>query len=607
MSDEDLLFAELKAAERLPSPQGVALKVLELSSREDTPLEDIARLIQTDPALSARVLKFANSPLIAPRRPIVSLHEALIRIGLKAARALVLSLSLLSRHPIVQCPAFDYPRFWAKSLARAVALSQLAERRRALAPEEAFVLGLLSRIGQLALATAWPEEYARCLREAQGAEDLTALERKYFALDARKLTGFLFTDWKLPEVFVDAIAAEPAPEEASDPRTQTLAFQLALAERLAAWCLGEEEAPDLSSIGIAKEQAASFLEDLKTAYHAWAKLLEVPTDFPRPKAQAASTEASLPGLDILVVDDDPLTLARLKKPLADLGHKVRTCTSGPEALQEILRQPPELVLTDWSMRPMDGLTLCRTLRESDWGKRLYLIMLTANETEDALVEAFEAGIDDYLVKPINLKVLSARLRAGQRIVHLQQELAKERSELELKAKELTLLSRKLEQLANTDLLTGLPNRRYAQQRLVQELAQARRYGRPLSAMILDLDHFKSINDTLGHAAGDAVLKHAAQVLQNALRASDVLCRWGGEEFLAIVPNADLAAAGKLAERLRQALAAKQPKALALRRPVTVSIGVGACPPARDLDSLLHAADQALYRAKEKGRNRVELA
>ncbi|MCX8049753.1 MAG: diguanylate cyclase [Methylohalobius sp.] len=602
MTDEALLFAELKAAERLPSPQGVALKVLELTAQEDTPLEDIARLIQADPAMSAKVLKFANSPLIAPRRPIVAVHEALIRIGLNAARALVLSLSLLGPHPIAQCSGFDYPRFWAKSLARAVAMSKLAERQRLLAPEEAFVLGLLARVGELALATAWPEEYARCLTEAKGA-DVLALERKYFALDSQKLTLFLFTDWKLPEVFANAVAVEHAPKQAGDSRTQAIASQLALAGKLADWCLGGEE-PDLSLIDLPHEQAPEFLQALKTAYHAWGKLLEVQTDFPSPKAEAKLTTPS-PGLDILLVDDDPVALARLKKPLEQAGHKVRTCQSGHEALKLIFDQPPQLILTDWTMQPMDGLSLCRALRESELGKRLYVIMLTANESEDDLVQAFAVGIDDYLTKPVNLKVLCARLRAGQRIIHLQEELAKERAELELKAKELTLLSRKLEQLANTDLLTGLPNRRYAQRRLAQELAQGHRYGRPVSVMVLDLDYFKSINDSLGHAAGDEVLKHAASVMQNALRASDVLCRWGGEEFLAIVPNADLASAAKLAERLRAALSSQQPKGLALKRPVTVSIGVGSCPPARDLDSLLHAADHALYRAKERGRNRVE--
>jgi len=159
--------------------------------------------------LSAKLLQFANSPLIAPRRPIVAIQEALVRIGLKAARALVLSLSLISRHPIQNCPAFPYARFWAKSLARAVALSKLAELKRLLAPEEAFVLGLLARIGKLALATAWPEEYSRLLSEAKEG-DLLALERKHFALDHLRLSVLLLREWKLPEAFANALAQEHA-------------------------------------------------------------------------------------------------------------------------------------------------------------------------------------------------------------------------------------------------------------------------------------------------------------------------------------------------------------------------------------------------------------
>jgi two-component system cell cycle response regulator len=608
MVEEELLFAELKAAERLPSPQGVALKLLELTSQDDTPLEDIARLIQVDPALSAKLLQFANSPLIAPRRPIVTIQEALVRIGLKAARALVLSLSLISRHPIQNCPAFPYARFWAKSLARAVALSKLAELKRLLAPEEAFVLGLLARIGKLALATAWPEEYSRLLSEAEAKEgDLLALERKHFALDHLRLSVLLLREWKLPEVFANALAQEHAHDLTGDHRTLDLARQLALAGQLAAWCLDGGQPPALDQIGLPQERAGEFLDALKTAYHAFGKLLEIETSlFPAPKRKPAAEAEVLPGLDILLVDDDPLLLARLTKALTQAGHRVRTASSGQQALQEIFNSPPQLVLTDWSMRPMDGLSLCRTLRQSELGKHLYLIMLTANESEEDLLKAFEAGVDDYVTKPVNLKVLFARLRAGQRIAKLQADLAKERAELELKAKELSLLSRKLERLAHTDLLTGLPNRRYAGQRLNQELSEARRYGRPLGVMILDLDYFKSINDTLGHAAGDEVLKHAASVMSKALRACDVLARWGGEEFLAILPNTDLAAAGALAERLRQTLVEHQPH-LPLKRKVTVSIGVSAYPPARDLDGLLHAADEALYRAKGKGRNRVEMA
>ncbi|MGR9107905.1 MAG: HDOD domain-containing protein [Gammaproteobacteria bacterium] len=153
-------FVELKASERLPSPEGIGLKVLELTSRDETSLEHLAELIQADQALSAKILKFANSPMIAPRRPIVSIRDGVILIGLIAVRNLVLGLSLIGKHQRGSCPGFDYPRYWMRSLAVAVAMGTLAERQRILASEEAFTLGLLANIGQLALATAWPEDYA---------------------------------------------------------------------------------------------------------------------------------------------------------------------------------------------------------------------------------------------------------------------------------------------------------------------------------------------------------------------------------------------------------------------------------------------------------------
>ncbi|WP_022947005.1 GGDEF domain-containing response regulator [Methylohalobius crimeensis] len=623
-------FEELKATDRLPSPSGIALKMLELTSRDNASLEDLAHLIQADPALTSRLLKFANSALIAPRRPIVAIQDAVIRIGMGGVRNLVLGLSLVGKYRGGACRNFNYERYWAGSLAMAVALSFLSHRNRIIAPEETFTLGLLADIGRLALATVWPKEYARCLEKAgsdeiagaTGRSPLLNLERKHFAIDQEKLTVLLLADWGLPEIFRDALAHSKEPASASDTRTQILARQIAFARTITAWCLAQardEHLPALewhaSNHELDQDSLPDFLEEVETAWHAWGKVIEVRTDLPPefpPKEQAGATGRSpllqsMPGLDIVLVDDDPVLLAKLSKQLQKADHRVRTCRDGREALKMILENPPQLVVTDWTMQPVDGLTLSRNLRRSSLGPHLYLIMLTANESEDDLVEAFEAGIDDYVTKPINLKVLLARIRASQRIAALQVELAKERTELEHKAKELSLANRKLEQLANTDLLTGLPNRRYAQQRLQQELAATHRYARPLGIMILDLDHFKSINDSLGHTAGDQVLQHAAQTMQKALRASDVLCRWGGEEFLAIVPNADLAATGKLAERLRRHLLSHQPTELTLKRPVTVSIGLGACPPARDLEQLLHLADEALYRAKEKGRNRIETA
>jgi two-component system cell cycle response regulator len=163
-------------------------------------------------------------------------------------------------------------------------------------------------------------------------------------------------------------------------------------------------------------------------------------------------------------------------------------------------------------------------------------------------------------------------------------------------------------IANTDILTGLPNRRYALSRLEQEWEAAQRYSRPLSVLMLDLDHFKSINDTLGHDAGDAVLVHAAKILKSTARAIDIACRHGGEEFLVIAPNTDGAAALLLAERIRLAIQAQQPQDLALTRPITVSIGVaGSLGSKPGWKTLIKLADQALYQIKAGGRNAVHLA
>jgi len=237
-----------------------------------------------------------------------------------------------------------------------------------------------------------------------------------------------------------------------------------------------------------------------------------------------------------------------------------------------------------------------------------LIMLTANESEDDLVAAFDAGIDDFVTKPVSLRVLLARIRAGQRIVLLQQEVEQEKHDIQRYSAELAVANRRLGMMANTDILTGLPNRRYALTRLEQEWDTAQRYNRPLSVLMLDLDHFKSVNDTLGHDAGDVVLAHAAKIMKAAARASDIACRLGGEEFLVIATNTDGATAVLLAERIRSAIQTNQPNGISLIRPVTISIGVaGSVGSKPGWQELIKLADQALYKVKAGKRNAVQLA
>ena len=606
-------FDELKAADRLPSPTGTALAIMKLVQQNDATALQVAQLVQADPALSGRVLRFANSAAFGARRPIVSVQDAVVMMGMHSVRNFALSLSLVGEHREGLCPRFDYKAFWAESLVLAVATAAVAARERVVAPEEAFTLGLLANIGRLALATAWPDVYSDCLKAAKGKE-LLKLEREVFVIDHEDLSVLLLADWGLPGIFLEALKVSQKRMQAETPRATRLAKQILFARQLANYCLADEAyraalLPQLQQEAnrhtMDEGLLADFITEVATQWREWGTLIHVKTDVHHSLPKAAPLVET--GLKLLLVDDDPVELANLTRQLETDDRHVESCLDGETALKLVIEHRIQMVITNWQMQPMDGLTLCQSLRKMTFGKNLYLIMLTANETDDALVEAFDAGIDDYVSKPVNLRVLLARIRAGQRIIELQQKLRQEHNEIERSRADLALANRRLERLAHTDLLTGLPNRRYALNRLAQEWAAAQRFKRPLSILMMDLDHFKMINDTLGHDAGDAALEHTAKVINKAKRASDIACRLGGEEFLIIAGNSDGAAALLLAERIRDAIEKHQPHNLALTRPITVSIGVaGSADPKSNWKELMKLADQALYKVKQSGRNAVKL-
>lgn len=610
-------FHELKVADRLPSPSGTALLIMQLVQKDNSTIQQLTDLVKVDPALTSRILRFVNSAAFGAHRPIVSVHDAVMMMGMQSVRNFALTLSMVSNSRNGHCANFNYDAYWAQSLAMAVAIATITARERTVTPEESFTLGLLSEIGCLALASAWPDNYSDCLQEAQG-EALLLLEREYFAIDHKELTLMLLLDWGFPGIFLDALKLSDQLSFAEKSRTTRFAAQLALARQLSQYCVADDQyrkvlLPTLKEEALAHGIEVSgfdqFIKSIDQQWHEWGKLIEIKTDVrvAFPSSQDSLTE-KLPGLDILLVDDDPMMLVRLSKQLNAAGHNVEVSHDGESALRHILTHKPQLVITDWHMKPTDGLMLCKTLRSSAIGKNLYLIMLTSAEGEDELVEAFDAGIDDYVTKPPNFRVLLARIRAGQRIVKLQQKLEEEKQEIQRFSSELAIANRQLGMMANTDVLTGLPNRRYALTRLEQEWDATQRYNRPLSVFMLDLDHFKSINDTLGHDAGDAVLAHAAKIIKASVRASDIACRLGGEEFLVIATNTDGATAILLAERIRIAIQMQQLKDVALAKPVTISIGVASSLGYNvGWKELITLADSALYHVKSAGRNGSYLA
>jgi two-component system cell cycle response regulator len=313
-------------------------------------------------------------------------------------------------------------------------------------------------------------------------------------------------------------------------------------------------------------------------------------------------------LSVLVVDDIPDNVKLLSYDLKDAGYEVLTAANGMEALDVIREVGPPIVLSDWMMPEMDGIELCRAIREQSFNTYTYIIMLTAHSDRCRLVEAFDAGADDFLAKPFDQPELLARIHAGVRIVQLESDLARERLQLHKTNAELAILNRKLRHWATTDDLTGLRNRREAIRYLEDCWSTARRHDRALACLVIDIDRFKSYNDRFGHAVGDVVLRETAEVLQRATRSAEHPFRTGGEEFVVICPLTGGVEALRAGERLRAAIAANTVLCGERELQVTVSIGTAHMTSRHDCaDALLRSADQALYAAKAAGRNRVVAA
>ncbi len=296
-------------------------------------------------------------------------------------------------------------------------------------------------------------------------------------------------------------------------------------------------------------------------------------------------------MKILIADDSSVSRHLLGSMVKKWGYDVISASDGTQAW-EVLSGPdaPRLAILDWMMPGLTGPEVCEKVRGQGGDSYIYILLLTGRTQKEDVIEGMTAGADDYVVKPFDQQELRVRLRAGRRIVELQDELLSAREELR--------------QQATHDALTGLKNRARIREVLAERMDDARRTGAPVGVIMLDLDRFKSINDTYGHAVGDAVLITAASRIQNSLAATDVVGRDGGEEFLLVTsrPTENLAA---LAESVRQAVAAEPVVVGDVSLPITASLGYAQLCPRADADLLLRAADEALYRAKHNGRNRIE--
>jgi diguanylate cyclase (GGDEF)-like protein len=302
---------------------------------------------------------------------------------------------------------------------------------------------------------------------------------------------------------------------------------------------------------------------------------------------------------ILIVDDHEDNVELLRARLEAWGYRTDCAMDGASALRSVYEAAPDLILLDVMMPEIDGIEVARRIKADASLPFIPIIMQTALDSIEHKVEGLDAGADDYITKPIHFSELQARVRSLLRIKALQEKVANRERELSEMNDRLLLISR-------TDGLTGLANRRHIEERLHEMWEHATRLNEPLACVMCDIDKFKSVNDTYGHQAGDAVLKQFADVLKHEAREIDRVGRYGGEEFIVLLPGTVLDAAVTFAERVRSAVEARTFTFDGGTLSRTVSCGVAAWPHPRvsACEGLIKAADSALYVAKETGRNRV---
>ncbi len=657
-------FEELKNSGELPSPTGVGMKILELTRTDDYSAEDMGDAIMSDPSLTGRILRLANTADKAGHEAVTTVSGATMRLGGSVVRDLALAFSLISEREAGACRPFDYERYWSLSLGRAVAAQELSRHLKVFRPEEAYICGLLGEVGMLALASVHAERYGKILIATQG-QTLRALrqaEQEEFEIDHATVSRCMLSEWGLPDLFIEAVVefnSQRAFVPSEEPITR-LSDILRLSDAIgSAILLGETTPPRRITevgdqleilrdvLGFDDSGLQNFCDGVSKEWQQWGESLDIETSEVRfsqvfaviargremlqaenvaPAASdntgtgSASVTTSMPPakvpapsqgeerMRILAVDDDPVSLRLLVKHLRAERFEVTMARGGKEALKKALQEKPALMIVDHEMPDLNGLEVVRALRRSSVGNSMYILLLTGSHTNELLVEAFDAGADDFVTKPFLPSGLSARIKAGVRIAKLQAKVERDRKTILEQLADKNALNRKLRTASLTDPLTGLPNRRHAMNRVEVEWKATERNGLPFCVIMLDIDKFKLVNDNFGHDVGDEVLQATSLAVKSALRGEDEVCRLGGEEFLVICRGAFEKDGAIVAERIRKAVESNIVNSPGFERAVTVSLGVaGTHSGVSSLMALLKASDEAVYQAKNDGRNCVRVA
>lgn len=560
--------------------------------------------------------------------------------GIEGAREATLGIVLFRALRVGRCVALEYDAFWTRALARGLASNHLAKSFGLEDPIRAFLSGLFADIGKIFIAESNPTRYDELIydRDTTQASDLRAREREWFGIDRDTVAWIVLRDLGFSrEVFVSMLVnsrqqrSDGQPPVGHDPmeyevqRMARLIGSIICADKFERTQLWGDFVRLRTLHDMSRDALNTLCDGIVNDWWDWGDLTVVPTrnlpgfselcdwnerGIEPVRYNPMGTAGLLPKpqgdrLYVLLVDDDRVILEATRRRLERAGHRVVTARDGEQAMSILRQDPPQVVLSDWRMPKMDGLELCRNLRRTELGRRTFFILFTGEEKEEEIVKAYEDGINDFINKRSPQPILLARVRAARTFLAQWEQVDQDRRIIRAHCEQSRKQASRMKTDSLTDALTGLPNRRYAMERLREEWARAERSSECLSVVMLDIDNFKQVNDQFGHDVGDLVLMETAAMLRTTTRRNEAACRIGGEEFLIICSGEDLGSAVQCAERVRKAIEANIVEAKGFDRSVTISLGVAQRSPLVDgLDGLLKAADEAIYGAKEGGRNQV---
>jgi diguanylate cyclase (GGDEF)-like protein len=647
-------FTELKAQGRLPSIKGVALSILEASSNDDVSLARIAQIITPDPALTARLIKISNSALYPGSRPVASLQDAIAKLGMSQVRQIALGFALVSENREGACEAFDYASYWARSIIRGSLMRQACLMMRLGSPEELFTLGLLTKIGELALATAYPDKYSPLLANGLEGRALRRKETDLFGLDAPTLSAALMEDWKLPPPFAQAAMMESLYKEAAPDRIKGLHALITGAEKVAVGWVGLQEAskeerlstlgsPTLSMVkdmivagkmgldtptegeistlaNAAFDEAMGWLESLAILPKLKARRTRaVPRPMPSleaPQNGAAKKslsellmepDSTLGDIRALIGSTDASSIKTIAQALAIRGGQIRALRSREQLFDELLDFVPNVLFLDYVQDP-NFVFLLESIKETDIGKELLVVIICRGEQEQKMGPLLAGGADDFVVRPFSLAQAAAKVATAEKIAGITAHLKESKEGLKRYALEMESVNKKLQLTALSDSLTGLPNRQLFNDRLSRAIElYPKKNAKKLALVMMDLDNFKNINDSFGHPTGDDMLRQMSERLKPMLRIGDTLARMGGDEFTVILRDvASEAEAVAFASKLMAKIA--EPMRIQDKETrVGVSMGISLHPDhGSTAEALIQHADLALYKAKQTAKGSVKV-